>query len=391
MDSDSSGNCPQSMIKKILISLGHSLLLIVLHVLYFNLNWSVPLEYEMMMAMNKGESFLEAHGKFDEKEYLFINTAYDLTVIKTETEDGDSGNIVITDRQMLSAFFEQLADHGNGHKYVLCDLFLDKSSENDSALARNIGRVSKIILPAQYEQETRRLVKPIFNVKSAQADYVTYEGLVSKMRLYAKESKMKTLPMQMYEDCNNINAKVTFLGLWNKGSYIPWSIYPRYFFDTEAMKRHEIRFKHLLNLLKMGGASFYNEEIKNKILIIGNFMDDTHPTPVGSMPGSLILFNTYLTLEASYHLLGWSWFLFAAISFTILCYIEFIYKKERPAITDRSWGRLFGHLLGVTGWCLLISFLSGLIFRVHITIIPVIIYLEVFRHFGKLFHVKQKV
>jgi CHASE2 domain len=378
-----------AMVKKIAKSLGHSLLLIALHVFYFNLDWSVPLEYEMMMAMNKAESFIGGHGRFDEGKYLFINTAYDISLIKTETAEGDTGNVVITDRQMLSEFFQQLADHGNNHKYVLCDLQFDKMAENDSALKINIERVTKIILPAQDNGDKEKLTRPIFNVKSAQADYVTYEGWVSKMRLYVKENKTKTLPMQMYEDCNNIHAKVTNFGLLYKGSYIPWSIYPRYFLDGDAMKRHSMRLKYVLDFMRANGTGFYNNAIKDKILIVGNFSDDIHLTPVGSMPGSLILFNTYLTLEASYHLLGWGWFVFALISFAILCYIELIYKKGRPAITEKTWRELLVHLLGVTGWCVLISLLSGIIFRVHITIIPVIIYLELFRHFRRLFHLKR--
>jgi len=51
---------------------------------------------------------------------------------------------------------------------------------------------------------------------------------------------------------------------------------------------------------------------------------------------------------------------------------------------------LFVHLLGVTGLCLFISILSGLLFGVHITIIPVIIYLELIRNFKKITHIRRK-
>jgi len=69
--------------------------------------------------------------------------------------------------------------------------------------------------------------------------------------------------------------------------------------------------------------------------------------------------------------------------------IQLIYKKERTSITNRSWHRLFVHLLGVTGLCLFISILSGLLFGVHITIIPVIIYLELIRNLKKIIHKRR--
>jgi len=372
------------MIKKILKSLGHALLLIVLHLFYFNLNWSVPLEYEMMMAMNKIESYMGGAGKFDESKCLFINTAYDETVIQSETEYGDEGTTIITDRELLAEFFEKMAAFGNQHQYILCDVLFDKPTENDSALAASFSKVKKIITPVAYSDHEKEIKKPLFNVKHAQADYITYEGLVSKIRLYAKESNTKTLPLVMFEDHHTIQTTVTKMGLFYKNSYIPGSIYPRYFFNREAIFQYEIRLKTIVDILKSGDTTRYNDLIKDKLIVIGNFTTDIHYTPLGSMPGSLILFNTYLTLEAKYHLLGWGWFVFALICFCILCYIEFVNKKERPAVTDRNWRTLLWHLLGVTGWCLVISLLSGLIYRVHITIIPVILYLEVFRHIRKI-------
>src|SRR6266496_4286432 len=166
------------MFKKIIFSLGHSVLLILLHIIYFNLNWSVPLEYEMMMAMNKAESFVGGHGNFEEGNYLFINTAYDVTLIRSETEYGDSGLIPVTDRRLLAEFFEKLTQYGNLHKYVLCDILFDKRTNEDSFLNKSFERLSKAIIPSEYDKEEHHLKAPFFKVKSAQADYITYEGLV---------------------------------------------------------------------------------------------------------------------------------------------------------------------------------------------------------------------
>jgi hypothetical protein len=361
------------MIKKIALTLGHSLILLALHLVYFNLNWSLPLEYEMMMMLNKTESFIGGQGRFDKQDYLFINTAYDQVLIKAETEYEDTGTIAIADRNMLAMLFDKMAEFDNKHQYILCDLFFDQSSIADSFLNKSLKKIKRIIAPTEYDKKRKQLIVPKINIQAAQADYITYEGLVSKVRLYAEDSRSKTLPLIMYEDRNDIKVKTKGLGMFYDGDYIPRSVYPRYFFDAETIKQHEMRLKQVVDILHINGKAFYESALQGKIIIIGNFTSDRHNTFVGPMPGSLVLFNTYLTLQAGYHMLGVRWLLFALFAFGGLCYYELIYKKERTSITNRSWHRMFIHLLGVTSLCLLISIISGLLFGVHITIIPVII------------------
>ena len=372
------------MLKKIVISFAHAVLLVVLHLIYFNLNWSLPLEFEMMMMMNKVEIFVGGRGDFDEKKYFFINTAYDPVLTESENEYGEIGKVAVTDREKLGKFFEKMAEHGNRHQYILCDILFDLKTNQDSLLAASLAKVKKLIIPAEYNKEERRLVPPLFNVNYAQADYITYEGIVSKIRIYASESKSKTLPLKMFEECNNLTIKKNFLGLYYKGNYIARAIYPRYFYDRAKMQKNEMSLGSVVELMEGNDTLFYKDVLQGKILVLGNFTNETHATFIGPLPGSLILFNTYLTLEAGYHLISWGWFVFALLSFATLCYLEF-FNKKKPGISDLvTWKTHLKNLVGATFWCLVISFLSGLIFKIHITIIPLIIYLELFRHIGKL-------
>lgn len=380
------------MVKKIVLILVHSVVLLLLHLVYFNLNWSLPLEFEIMMKLTKTESFLGGKGRIDKEDYqyLFINTAYDQMLVRGETEYGDSGTIAIADRYMLTEFFEKMAEYDNKHQFILCDILFDHPSPADSLLNNSLSKVRQVIAPTGFNEEQHKPQKPVVNILAAQADYITYEGLVSKVRLFAEESKTKTLPLLMYEKRNDVEVKVKQSGLFYRSNYIPRSVYPRYFFDAAAMKQHELRLKQVLDMLKLNGKGFYENAMQNKIIIIGDFVNDNHHTFIGTMPGSLVLFNTYLTLQAGYHMLGISWFLFALVAFAGLCFYELYYKKEGTMHTNKNLHKLFMHLLGVSTLCLLISIISGMIFGVHITIIPVIVYLELVRYLRKLAYLKRK-
>ena len=220
--------------------------------------------------------------------------------------------------------------------------------------------------------------------------------MVSKIMLYSTKNHAKTLPLVMYEDCNGIKSKVRASGLWYHLKYIPYSIYPRYFFDQESMKTYEMPLKTIVKFLDMPDTVFYNNFFKNKIVIIGNFSTDMHITPVGRMPGSIIIFNTFLTLEAGYHLYSWGWFLYLLIALSFLSYFEFYYKPSRKKINDKpsrgankTWHSLI-KILDLTGLCILLSLVSDVCFGIHSTILPVILYFQLVLYFKKIF-IKNKL
>ena len=180
------------MVRKVVISSLHALFLVLLHLVYFNLNWSLPLEYEMMMKLNKLETHIGGQGKFNEKNYLFINTAYNAELIDIETEYGEEGKVTIVDRELLGRFFKKINEFGNDHRFILCDILFNIRTENDSLLEKNISEIKNLVIPAEYDKEQEHILEPIFQVSNAQADYITYEGVVSKIRLFAEESRRKT-------------------------------------------------------------------------------------------------------------------------------------------------------------------------------------------------------
>src|SRR5690242_7495606 len=77
-------------------------------------------------------------------DFVFINTSKDISLVK---DSKSNGYITITDRNKLANFFKLLSDSNNQHKYILCDIFFDYSSDADTALEKQISRCKNIIFP----------------------------------------------------------------------------------------------------------------------------------------------------------------------------------------------------------------------------------------------------
>jgi hypothetical protein len=374
------------MMKRMIICLLDGLILLMLHLVYYNTNLNITEEAEMISAINKTERHFLGYKKFRNENYLFINTAYDNELVAASPEDGDPANIVIANRTLLGKLFRKMADHGNAHRFIFCDLIFDLPSPADTLFKPQLERLDHLLLPSHAATRTSEKRKSIFSQASALADYITYEGKVSKIMLYSKRNHEKTLPLVMYEKINGNESTIGKTGLWWHNRYFtPYSIYPRYYFDMESMKRYTLTLSQVVRMLELNDSIFYDQVIRNKIIVIGNFNTDTHVTPIGFMAGSMILFNTYLTLEAGYHLHRWTWMVFLFITFSLLSYYEFYYKTEKRE--KNKWNG-FLRFLGLWGICILISILSSIIFRLHTTILPVILYFELLLFMKKIYKSK---
>lgn len=354
--------------------------------IYFNLNWSLSKENDLLTLLNKIETKINSEDIEKKNDYLFINTAYDNSLIDVETEYGTPGNTVVTNREMLTELFQTLNQKGNNYKYILCDILFDISSITDTALENTLIKTKNIVFPsAAYNIEDENRPKLIFNIKNAPAEYITYKGIVTKMHLVENFTGFKSLPLVMFEDISGRKIKDNGLFLHYKGNYIPRSIFPRYYVTKPKMKDRVIALSTLLDMLSMEDNQFYNENIKNKILIIGNLNEDIHNTSLRIMPGSLVLFNTYLSLYDGYHLIHWTWFIFILLGFGFLIHFSLFRKENQKVQKNKIVGEFLKQLASLAFLTILLSFLSSLIFKVHITVLPVIIYIETIKFAKKYF------
>jgi hypothetical protein len=372
-------------IDRLRICIVHAYVLIIIHLVYFNLNWSLGNEREILRLMNNIESYFNIDAIQDhENDFLFINTSYDNRLIDSETETGNPGNFVITNRKTLGTLFKILAEHGNKQKFIICDLLFDKPSPEDSILAESIVRIDKIITPsADYNNISKQRKANIFNVNNAPAEYVTFNGIISKINIINPVTRDKTLPVVTYEKLSN--KKITYNGLfYHSGSnYIPKSVFPFYYYTRHTIKNKQIDLGTLTTLLSNCDTLAFNTIIKDKILLIGNIDSDVHITNLGSMPGSLVLFNSFLTFYRGYHLIHWTWFVFTFILFVILMNVALNTSINPLPVNKGRFSQSIKGILTLSIITILISFFSSIIFNVHVTVLPVVLYIETVKWFRK--------
>ena len=355
----------------------HAFVLLVIHLVYFNLSWSLSNENDLIAILNKFETKINSTHIEKNNDYLFVNTGYDNSLTDVETEYGTPGNTVITNREMLAVLFHSLIQNGNRHKYILCDILFDIPSANDTILEKQINKIKNFISPSSvYNTKEQLRSKLIFNINNAPAEYITYKGILTKMHLKENFTGKKSLPLEMYEDISGKKVKDNGLFLHYKGNYIPRSIFPRYYVTKPKMKDRVLQLSTLTEMLSTGDDRFYNENIKDKILIIGNLNEDIHNTSLRIMPGSLVLFNTYLSLYDGYHLIHWTWFVFILICFGFLIHFSIFREEKHSVQKNKMIGEFLKQLASLAFLTIALSLISSIIFKVHITVLPVIIYIE---------------
>ncbi|SDL74915.1 hypothetical protein SAMN05421813_10220 [Daejeonella rubra] len=311
--------------------------------------------------------------------FLFIDLAYDKAIIPRE--DGP-GNEVITDRAQLSRFFEISGRQQNVARYIFCDVFLQGRSEWDDSLELSVAKNANLIFPI-HKDENGLLLKPELNVPYGIADYQSNRGnTFLKFKLF-QDSSYHTVPVEMYKKLNDKSFESGLFFNYDKGLPILNSVIIDYpIRNYELMDEQEYALISLSELLMLPEEVIINEYLKNRIVLMGDFKNDSHQTIFGPMAGTLILLNTFLTLEGGQHRLPLTWFLFLIIAYTNLSYFVFFAQKNHQNISGKQNEivQRYPFLLSLIGYLVILSsfsIFSYLIFGVHINILIIALYLNV--------------
>ncbi len=359
--------------KKWTISFAHAFLLMAFSTLWLNSSFTYGDE---KLLVQWSSIFKRVVLKMDEeppkKDYLFINLAYDKALIPREE---GTGKDIITDRQLLADFFQVLKKHQDSIKYTVCDVLFKGSSDADSALQASVRGLNKIVFPAQLS-DSGTAEELAIQVPSAIADYEMVNGGFLKFKLFQNKT-VPTLPVYMYQQISGKELKQQF-GWYFQGSRpVMNSLIIDYQIRThELMDEGEYPVINLSELMLLPEEIIANDFLKHRFIIMGDFNNDTHETIYGSTPGTLILLNVFLSLMDGQHLISLWWWIFLLVGFTFFSR-RMLFPEPDP-ITHK-YANLWVPLLRSATFLSILSIVSYLIFKQHIQVLVLTLYVNVLR------------
>ena len=245
-----------------------------------------------------------------ENEILYIDTHFANQLVEcTETV----GNELITDRQLLIAALDSIKSHKTEIKALICDINFTDSTVFDRTLIKLIQSLgSKIILP----KDENNIFKSKLNLYYAEVDEI--HGALVQYPLKYKNTY--TFPVAIWKSINP-NQELDLLPNWLPFIKINDNLYPsKLIIEPRIRPEHLDSKEYNYSSLNSFAEYFQISQIKNKIIIIGNFNEngnDKHQSILPYTYGGLAVLNTYLMIEAKDSTITLGWLIFMSLSLFI--------------------------------------------------------------------------
>lgn len=233
---------------------------------------------------------------------VFLDISKDITTIDDPSEAGSldsamglkGAQMVVTDRKKLAYLFAELNKHRDAYKFVLCDVLFEDNAPGDSALKQQIEKLPRLMVAGSAPKG--KLDRPLFNVQFGLADYTAINGSsFVKMPIFAL-GNLKSYPVAMYEETTAHRFTRHGAATYEDGAFALNTIIPELYYRDEDLERDSGKV-NTYDLFKLVSFPDYFSVLKHKYIVIGNFKNDRHNSYLGSIPGTLVLWDTYLTLR----------------------------------------------------------------------------------------------
>ena len=330
-----------------------------------------------------GENIVRSwfNGAEESDDAYFVNVGYDKQIIDVEVSPLESGRMAITDRKVLLDFLD-IADQAD-YKYIFLDIRFEKGFETvfDSALFAKIASMRDIVCANHYEPLVNQqgiqfngfeIADTTLLPKCAYNDYHTSVFSSNFTRYAYLQDGRTSVALRMYQD---VDGKTVRRNGWlydNDGTlcencpYIPiWgSVSP-----VTSGSVTSAQYYNLGPFLMTLPEQQLIEDMKGKIVVVGDFEEDTHDTYMSKQPGPYLTYLAYKYLAR-----GGNKISFPVIVLMTLIYF-FIVKlilSGRPLI---PWGkhratRIFTALLSysfiLSLICMVVFLITGYAFNVMV-------------------------
>lgn len=258
--------------------------------------------------------------------FTFVDVAWSKKLVpKYDSLGIQIGNNAITNRETLANFFRLINSAEVKPKFILCDIFLEETTQYDSLLQREFDQLDNLVIPIVEKND--EILEPAVTSNFGIAKVLEHRGNFLKYR-YIINDTLRQLPLVMYEKLKKIKyQKWGVLLRSDSGEYFFNNFIPTPRIAPFDLKYQNGNLLHLYidELLAMQGiaATF----LRDRIVVVGDFENlDRHQTIWGDMSGALIVANAFLALEYRDNLISWQFLLYLFLCYTIITYFAILPK-----------------------------------------------------------------
>ena len=311
--------------------------------------------------------------KLDRSDAFFINVSYDKQIANYTYSNGLHGNIAITNRETLLNFLK-IAEETNTYKYIFLDVRFEEGIETDadSALFAQIKSMRDISYSTHSDIVELRMDSAV-RAKAAINDYFTTIISTNFTRYQFLQDGKESAPLRIYTETDSTNKPIKQCGLiyYSDGKLCqnsPFMRIPENFYaGHDGIKGHQNYYDLGPMLLTMwSDVEEWRDEMKDKIVIVGDFVNDLHDTYIGMQPGSYLIYLTYKALCDGKHFVSWLFIILMFICYIII--ILFVLNRETichyiPNIKGIN-SKFILFILDMVGYSASLSFLA-IVFYVY--------------------------
>jgi hypothetical protein len=369
------------------ISFIHAVVLILITFVLNNqsyIHWDESTLSRLATVLKK--SLLGIDPKPSKDDFLFVNIGYDIETIDLQDEyEFPLGKQVVTDREVLGKFL-QVLNQNPTYKLLFLDIYFDTPTAKDSLLGAELKR-SKNTLIARYIQEDTLVSKSVFEAPSGIINFLGVNGDDFFRYKVIFNDSLKTIPLRMKEE---LSGKKFTGGSFFYRRADKFACYLNNFtldFRIRPYDLLEREDKYMLvnlgrDLLQLKESDIH-DLVKGRIIVVGDFVDrDKHNTIFGQMPGSLIITNAYLALQAEDNKITLLYLLFLFSGFFVLSMFIFSPTDKLKNYLDKVFPHsraiqwILSYLTYAT-YLTLMALLSYILFNMHMNIIFISVYAKI--------------
>ena len=348
------------------------------------------------------KSVFQIDPKPNPSEVLFIDISSNKAVVPIQNEFdelSDWHRKVIVDRHHLGRLLEVIEPYKDRVKHVFMDVLFEEKSPHDSFFIQKASAFKdKLLISARIDKQGN-YHPPLIDVPSAVSTYETSQGLFLKYRLKFQDS-LSTGPLTLLQRLDGAQVERKYGVNWVNGALalptpiVDLKVRPKDFqisntLNSETFAVHKLGT--LLELAEFMDATDIEDFFVDKLIILGDFDNQTHNTVFGSMSGPLIFYNSYLTLKGDAYLVKMGWVLFMLVCYWFLshvCFggvkIKWNYRFFKP---QKEW---LEETINESIILVVITVLSYALFGIHINILIIIVYLTVVTYLWQLLTKKKQ-